>query len=46
MSEVPVRYVYAASIRLRNGRRIFASSYGKRAFRIAIRDEADRPKPV
>ncbi len=31
------RYIYRASIRLRNGKRIIASQYGRRAFRIKIR---------
>ena len=30
-------YIYRASIRLPNGKRIFASHYGKKAFRIRVR---------
>ncbi len=30
-------YIYVASIRLRNGKRIYASSYGLKAFRIKVR---------
>ena len=30
-------YIFVSSIRLKDGRRIYASSYGKRAFRILIR---------
>jgi hypothetical protein len=30
-------YIFVASIRLRNGKRIFASSYGLKAFRIRVR---------
>lgn len=30
-------YVYVSSITLRNGKRIFASSYGKKAFRIKVK---------
>lgn len=33
-------YIYRASIRLRDGRRIYARQYGLKAFRIRI-----RPKP-
>ena len=31
-------YIYVASITLRNGRKIFASSYGKKAFKIFVRE--------
>lgn len=31
------RYIYRASIRLRNGKTIYAPHYGLRAFRIRIR---------
>jgi len=30
-------YIYRASIRLKNGKRIFAHQYGKQAFRIRVR---------
>ncbi len=33
----PEEYVYTAYITLRNGRRIYASSYGLKAFRIRIK---------
>lgn len=42
MSEDRQRYIYVASIRLRNGKRIYARHYGKRAFRIAIRDDPNQ----
>ena len=32
-----VYYVFVAYITTRDGRRIFASNYGKKAFRIAVR---------
>lgn len=38
MREAHPHYIYRASIRLRNGRRIFASHYGLKAFRIRIKD--------
>jgi hypothetical protein len=31
-------YVYTAYITLKNGRRIYASSYGKKAFAFLVRD--------
>lgn len=31
-------YIFVACITLKNGRKIFASSYGKRAFRILVKD--------
>ena len=31
-------YIFVASITLRNGKKIYASSYGKRAFRILVKD--------
>ena len=34
------RYVYRASIKLKNGKVIFAKAYGKRAFRIPVEDIA------
>lgn len=39
MNEVPEGYkvVYTTRIRLRNGKIIFASSYGLKAFRIIVR---------
>jgi hypothetical protein len=35
-------YIFIRSIRLRNGKRIFASSYGKQAFRIKVRKKRRR----
>ena len=32
------KVIFVASITLRNGRRIFAASYGKKAFPITVRD--------
>lgn len=43
MTDGPKRYVYVASIKLRNGKRIYARNYGKRAFRIAVRDDPKQP---
>ena len=39
------RYIYRASIRTRDGKRIFARQYGLKAFRIEIRlkHPPDRP---
>lgn len=37
-------YIFVASIRLRNGRRIFASQYGLKAFRIKVR--RDKPQQL
>lgn len=31
-------YIFVASITLKNGKRIFARNYGKRAFRILVKD--------
>jgi|GEM_PF-3398034 len=40
MDNLEARYIYRASIRLRNGKRIFARQYGLKAFRIKVkRDE-------
>jgi hypothetical protein len=39
------RYIYRTSIRLRDGRRIYAWHYGLKAFRIKIADhDPDQPK--
>ena len=35
-------FIYRASIRLRNGRRIFASHYGLSAFKIRVRHKAPK----
>ncbi len=32
-----IAYIFVAYITLKNGRRIYAKSYGKKAFRIAVR---------
>jgi len=32
-------YIFVASIRLRNGKRIFAYQYGLKAFRIKVREK-------
>jgi hypothetical protein len=37
-------YIFVASIRLRNGKRIFASQYGLRAFRIKVRRKPEQLK--
>ena len=37
-------YIFVASIRLRNGKRIFASQYGLKAFRIKVRVDNQQPK--
>lgn len=31
-------YIFVASIRLRNGKRIYASAYGLKAFRIRVKE--------
>lgn len=35
-------WIYRSSIRLRNGRRIFASHFGLKAFRIKVRRDPPR----
>ena len=35
-------YIYRASIRLRNGRRIYAKQYGLNAFRIKVRNPSPK----
>jgi hypothetical protein len=37
MSNDDYEYIYVASITLRNGKRIYAASYGLKAFRIRVR---------
>jgi len=37
MDKEETRYIYRASIRLRNGTRIFAWQYGLKAFRIRLK---------
>lgn len=37
--------IFTKSIRLRNGKRIFASSYGLEAFRIQVRKKPKREAP-
>lgn len=37
MKDEEVTYIYRASIRLRNGRRIYAYQFGLKAFRIKVR---------
>lgn len=37
MDEDKVRYIYRASIRLRNGKRIYDWQYGLKAFRIRLK---------
>lgn len=45
MDKEEERYIYRASIRLRNGKRIFAWQYGLKAFRIRVKhDLNDQPK--
>ena len=36
--------IYRSSIRLKNGRRIFAKHYGKEAFRIVIKPKKKQPR--
>ncbi len=38
------RFIYRASIRLRNGTRIFAWQYGLKAFRIKVSGDIDQPR--
>lgn len=35
-------YVYTAYITLRNGKRLFAANYGKKAFRLKVRRRTQR----
>mgnify|MGYP001052180577 CR=1 FL=1 len=44
MDNLEERYVYRASIRLRNGRRIYAWQYGLKAFRLKLRTPSDQPR--
>lgn len=37
--------IFTKSIRLRNGKRIFASQYGLEAFRILVRKRPERKPP-
>lgn len=37
MDEIEERHIYRASIRLRNGKRIYAWQYGLKAFRIKVK---------
>jgi len=39
------QYIYCASIRLRNGKRIFARHYGKKAFRIKVKRDLPPDQP-
>lgn len=38
------RFIYRASIRLRNGTRIYAWKYGLKAFRIKVSGDIDQPR--
>ena len=38
--------IFVKSIRLRNGKRIFASQYGLAAFPIKVRKRPDRSAPI
>ncbi len=44
MGQTEARYIYRKSIQLRNGKRIFAWQYGKKAFRIKIKDDPQQPR--
>lgn len=45
MDALETRYIYRASIRLRNGTRIYAWQYGLKAFRIKVTgDIPDQPR--
>ena len=39
------QYLYCTSIRLRNGKRIFARDYGLKAFRIKLQRDLKTRKP-
>ncbi len=39
------KVIFTKSIRLRNGKRIFASQYGLEAFRIRVRKHPERKPP-
>lgn len=44
MDDKEARYLYRASIRLKNGKRIFAWQYGLKAFRLKVADHnPDQP---
>ena len=45
MDNFETRYIYRSSIRLRNGKRIFAWQYGKKAFRIKVKRVEDPLQP-
>jgi hypothetical protein len=45
MAPTVKRYIYRPSIRLRNGRRIFAAQYGLKAFKIPVRDDYEPSQP-
>ena len=40
------RYIYRSSIRLRNGKRIYAWQYGLKAFRIEVRGDPPAQLPL
>jgi hypothetical protein len=45
MDNLDRRYIYRASIRTRNGKRIFAWQYGLKAFRIKVRHSLPPSQP-
>ncbi len=45
MPDETLHTIFTRSIRLRNGKRIFASQYGLQAFRIRVRKKPERDIP-
>lgn len=43
MDQLEWRYIYRKSIRLKNGRRIYAKDYGLSAFRIRVLPDPNQP---
>jgi hypothetical protein len=46
MDERELRYIYRASIRLRNGRRIYAWKYGLKAFKLRVKQSLPPNPPI
>jgi hypothetical protein len=46
MSDEGFTYIYRASIRLKNGKRIFAYQFGLKAFRIRVRKDSAQIKLI
>jgi hypothetical protein len=46
MADEAVTYIYRTSIRLKNGKRIFAHQFGLKAFRLKIRGKPKQLKLI